>query len=272
MYGEMTVQEFFSRHSVFTLDEFRDFLKSEGLSSYKRPDLLLSYYEKEKRLLRIKRGLYAYVPVGFNAGSFLPDVYLIASKAAPDSILAYHTALELHGFNYSVFFRLTFFTQHAVREFVFKDHSFVGIRPPRAMLEAETDDLGIVTMERSGINIRTTNLERTVVDVLDRPHYCGGWEEVWRSLETIPYLNLDKIIQYALLYDNSTLAAKVGFFLERHSEQLMVEGAALDKLREHRPNRKHYMDRGNREGGKLIAAWNLVVPRYVLEKSWEELQ
>jgi hypothetical protein len=37
------------------------------------------------------------------------------------------------------------------------------------------------------------------VDVLDRPRLSGGWEEVWRSLETIPFLDLDQVVQYALL-------------------------------------------------------------------------
>ena len=268
----MTVLEFFLKHPVFTLDEFRDFLKKEGLSSHKRPDLLLKYYEKENRLLRIRRGIYAYVPVGFSADNFSPDVYLVASKAAADSVLAYHTALELHGFNYSVFYRLTFYTQYAVRKFVFRDHAFYGVRPPKAILDSEANDTGIGIIERSGIDIKATNLERTVVDVLNRPNYSGGWEEVWRSLETIPYLDFKKIVHYTLLYKNATLAAKVGFFLKEHSERLMVDDTTLEKLQKHRPNRKHYMDRSNREGGKFLKEWNLVVPKYVLEKSWEEPQ
>jgi hypothetical protein len=43
-----------------------------------------------------------------------------------------------------------------------------------------------------------------LVDVLDRPDLSGGWEEIWRSLETIEYFDLDEIVAYARLLDNAT--------------------------------------------------------------------
>ena len=70
---------------------------------------------------------------------------------------------------------------------------------------------------------RLTSLDRTLVDVLHRPDLAGGWEEVWRSLESVEYFDLDSVLEYALLLENATTAAKVGFFLEQHREPLMVE-------------------------------------------------
>ncbi len=43
--------------------------------------------------------------------------------------------------------------------------------------------------------MRVASLERTLVDVLNRPRYPGGWEEVWRSLESVAFFDLDRVVQ-----------------------------------------------------------------------------
>jgi len=116
-----------------------------------------------------------------------------------------------------------------------------------------------------------TNLERTLVDVLNRPDLSGSWEEIWRSLESVEYFDLDKVVEYVLLLGNATTAAKVGFFLDQHRGALMVEDNHLKPLRDFRPRRPHYLERSKRKAGRLVAAWNLVVPENVLHRSWGEV-
>ena len=86
------------------------------------------------------------------------------------------------------------------------------------------------------------------MDVLDRPDLGGGWEEIWRSLEMVEFFDLDVVIEYTLLLENATTAAKVGFFLEQHKEALMVEASHLDPLRARRPLKPHYLMRGHARG------------------------
>ena len=91
------------------------------------------------------------------------------------------------------------------------------------------------TMERAGMSLRVTGLERTLVDVLDWPRRSGDWEEIWRSLESVEFFDLDKIVEYVLLIGNATTASKVGFYLDQHRESLMVEESHLSPLRSQRP-------------------------------------
>ena len=70
---------------------------------------------------------------------------------------------------------------------------------------------------------------------------AGGWEEIWRSLESVEFFDLDQVIEYTRLLENSTTAAKVGFFLEQHREALMVEEGHLDSLRKLCPRHPHYL-------------------------------
>jgi predicted transcriptional regulator of viral defense system len=118
--------------------------------------------------------------------------------------------------------------------------------------------------------VRVATLERTLVDVLDAPRHGGGWEEVWRSLESVEFFDLDAVVEYALKLDSSLTVARVGFFLDQHRETLMVEERHLAALRARAPAQPLYLDR-KREPGKLVRPWNLVVPERVLSRSWGEV-
>ena len=65
-----------------------------------------------------------------------------------------------------------------------------------------------------GVEVFATALERTVVDVLDKPGLSGGWEEVYRSLERVVVFDVSKAIDYALSLNKASIVAKLGYFLE----------------------------------------------------------
>jgi predicted transcriptional regulator of viral defense system len=120
------------------------------------------------------------------------------------------------------------------------------------------------------MDVQVTGPERTLVDVLDRPHLSGGWEEIWTSLESVPFFDLDLVVEHVGLLANGTAAAKVGHFLEQHRESLMVEETHLEALQRLSPKKPQYADR-NRGAGVLVQRWNLVMPMSVVERRWEEL-
>ena len=99
----------------------------------------------------------------------------------------------------------------------------------------------------------------------------GSWEEIWRSLESVEFFDIEKVVEYALILANATTAAKVGFFLEQHKEALMIDDRSLKPLRELRPRQPHYLMRGKRKHGRWIKDWNLMVPDEILNQSWGEV-
>lgn len=102
---------------------------------------------------------------------------------------------------------------------------------PKKLAASANQLFAVKEADRAGLSVRVTSLEHTLVDVLDRPDPGGGWEEIWRSLEMVEFFDLDVVIEYTLLLENATTAAKVGFFLEQHKEALMVEVSHLESLR-----------------------------------------
>jgi predicted transcriptional regulator of viral defense system len=219
------------------------------------------------RIGRVKRGVFFTVRPGEAVANSPVDFLLVASRLAPDAVLAYHTALEAHGYAQSVFERLFFLTQHKVKTVTFRGRAFVPVAPPQVLQRKRLSNTLTVELERRGLAYRVTSLERTAVDVLDRPDLAGGLEEAWRSLSAIPLLDLRAVVDYVRLRNLATLAAKVGLFLDRHKDHFPVPARVLEELQSLRPRAPHYLDRSTR--GKLAPTWNLIVPTVLLEGEWE---
>ena len=270
----MKHDEFFRKHPVFTVEELDNDLAAQnevGVGPRAR-EALLNYHQRTGRLVRVRRRLYAVIPAGAAANTYPVDPFLVAGKLTPDATLSYHTALELHGQAYSVQEHFTYSAGRPLGPFTFRSQVFHGAKFPLTLCRAGKEHFGVLTTERAGLEIQVTSLERTLVDVLDRPDLAGGWEEIWRSLETVEFFDLDKVVEYALLLENATTAAKVGFFLEQHRDGLMVEPRHLKPLQNLRPRQPHYLDRSCRKPGRLVAQWNLVIPQEVIDREWGEVR
>lgn len=262
--------DFFARHPVFRFDEFVGVHAEGGRRSRQTSASVLKQHLASGRLLHLRRELYAVVPRDADPESHAVDPYLVASRLAEDAVVAYHAALQFHGRAYSVWNRFDYLTRARQRRFVFRDLEFVPVQAPTALRKRPDLGGGVVEHRHAGGVARVATLERTLVDVLDAPGRCGGWEEVWRSLEMVEYFDLDAVISYTQLIESALTAARVGFFLEQHREPLMVEAHHLESLRKLAPAQPRYLD-ARRESGKLVKGWNLVVPERVLNRSWGEV-
>ena len=263
--------EFFRQHPVFSGEELGRHLSSRGEAGGRTQEALLAYHQKTGRVVRVRRGLYAVIPAGSDADSYPIDPYLVAAKLTTDAVLSHHTALEFHGRAYSVQEQFIYSASRPLAPLTFRSHIFRGAGFPQALRRAGRECFGVSTGERAGMDLQVTSLERTLVDVLDRPDLSGSWEEIWRSLESVEFFDLDLIVEYAHLLGNATTGAKVGFFLEQHRESLMVEDRHLAALHDLRPRQPHYLNRARREPGRLVPRWNLVVPGEVLDRTWGEV-
>lgn len=269
----MKLDDFFSLYNAFTFKELELNLSRDKDSPAQSSTLynLITYHQNQGHILRIRRGLYYSVPKGMDPAHCPVDPFLVACKMAEDSVIAYGSALDLHGKLHSIQNRMIYLTKKRVMtSFDFRDMKYQAVAIPSALKAAGEEAFGVQSIDRLGQPVFVTTLERTLVDVLDRPYLCGSWEEIWLSLEGIEYLDMDQVLKYALLLANSTTIAKLGFFLETHREALMVPEHYLEELRKHCPTKPHYMDRTQNEPQKMIAKWNLVVPLSLINRSWEE--
>lgn len=269
--GPVRLSEFLARHAVFTVDELDRFLHDRGSGNKSTRSSLIAYHRKQGRIVRVRRGLYASIPAGMEASSASINPYLVAAKLTKDAVLAYHTALEFHGRAYSVHWRIVYVSARKSLPLIFQSHTFRSVPVPIQLLRKDKQMFGVTRYNRSGVELLVTSYERTLVDMLDRPELTGSWEEIWRSLESVEFFDLDRVVEYTHLLENATTAAKVGFFLEQHREPLMVEEIHLEALRKLRPKQPHYLVRADRKNCRWIKDWNLMVPTEILSRAWEEV-
>ena len=175
-------------------------------------EALLSYHVKAGNLMRVRRGLFVVVPPGASPESYAVDPYLVAAKLVDDAVIGY-SALAFYGKSYSVTHQFCVLTHSRSADILFREDAFRLVLFPKALRKKNQELFGVKTILHRGCQLRVTGFERTLVDILDRPDLSGGWEEVWRLLESVEYFDLDKVIEYALLLDNVTTIALLAFTL-----------------------------------------------------------
>ena len=267
----LNLNHFFATHAVFTVDDVQRYMVEHGSSNPNTRKALLTYHRTRGRIVSIRRGLYATVPPGHDPATYAVDPVLIAAKLTDDSVVAYHSALEFHARAYTTHSHITYASGSRSPVARFRGMEYLRVPQPTGLKSSGQTMFGVDSHHRDGVTVRVTTLERTLVDVLDRPELSGSWEEIWRSLEMIEFFDLDLIVRYVELLGNATTAAKVGFYLSQHRDELMVDEAALAILKSMIPRQPHYMDRGARTGGRLVSEWNLLVPPEILGRLWEEM-
>lgn len=263
-------QQFLRKHPLFTYHEFVTALSKDKLRSPLTSKALLMHHVRQGHIVRVRRGLFATIPTGADANTYPINPYLIAGYATNDAVIAYHTALNFHNIAYSANYRFTYLTQHQTTDFSFRGDHYTGILFPPNLLRHNQSNSFTTIEDVQGLSIRVTSLERTLVDVLDKPLLGGGWEEIWRSLSLIEHLKINHVIDYAGLLNKPTTIAKVGFYLSTHQATLNVPADALAKLHKRCPASPYYIDAAAKKNGQFIKEWNLVVPKNLLTSDWEE--
>lgn len=255
---------FFRHHPVFRHDEFVKYLQDQGAYKTVNCEAMLAYHVRNGHLLHLRRGLYAVVPFDTNAKTYKPPALLVASKLTKDAVVSHHSALEFHGLAYALHFHHQYLTKLTRQPFRSQGDIFVPVSVPRVLINKGKTNWGVDIKPFQGTTIQVTSVERTMVDCLARPDVAGGWREIWDCLDMCDYFRVEAIIEYTLLFDSATLAAKVGYYLEQHRDSLDVKDAHLDSLKHHVPRNPVYLHRKFRDSGNLVKPWNLMVPDHIL--------
>lgn len=234
----------FSKLSVFTTDEI-----SGLFASHKTKERTLSTYVAGGNLVRVKRGLYAAI----NPASDHPYAgrFEIASKLMPDAYVAYHSALEYHGIANQVFNIVQVCSASDFRPLDFDGLTYTHVYPGV--------NVGVLETELSSV-IRVTDLERTVIDCIDRIELSGGLEEIEAAIGACAYLNEAKLKEYLEAYDKNFLYQKAGYLLSNaNSFGLSDDFFAYCKSKI--GARKSYMTENAATGTEFNSDWNLFVPK-----------
>lgn len=172
---------------------------------------LLQNYKKQRLICQVRRNLYVVTDLASKVS--LANKFEIAGKISPTSYLSYQSALEFHGLAHQVFYDLWVSSSKRFNSFEFE-----GIR----FQYCESKSLSGVMNANSSPFIRVTNLERTVIDCIDKIERCGGLEELIQSISLISYLDQELLLNYLQEFNKQFLYQKVGFILEYFKQEMKL--------------------------------------------------
>ena len=259
---------FFSAHPVFDRGEYA--------AAVGRPagdptvSAMLAHHLRAGNILRLARGAFASVPEPAAGSKWRTDRFQAAAVLRQRRcVVAYHSALELHGYANSLWQNTLQVIAPGRPEFASlpQFHCWF-VRPPRDFDPAD----GITTVPCRGVDVRVTTVERTVADVFARPRLAGGWEELLRSLVLIHQLDCAATARHMRSLGNAAAAGALGFWLKRARGFIDARGLddALEELRGMAPKQARYA-LGTRVGeGRLVRDWNVILPADAVEPGYEE--
>jgi|688.fasta_scaffold206407_2 predicted transcriptional regulator of viral defense system len=207
-------------------------------------------------LVRVGPGKYQLQPAKTGLDPYpSADKFVAAGQLSNDGFIAFGSAAEYHGLTTQVFQSVTVATTKRGRiregapvriEYVHvNQHNFVGFQ---SISKAP--------------NVRVATIERTLLDVLDRPDYSGGISdipEIFRRATS--RAKVDKILEYLPTYHSKSLVQRIGFMLEAFGYQLSSEQSEeLQKLS--KGNYAYLFTQGYRgtdSHSRYSSKWRLVI-------------
>lgn len=175
--------------NIFTVEDAANILNKN--KHYVRN--LLYELTKKKWIFRMKRGKYLVLPLESGLeGEFTEHEFVIASHLINPYYIGYWSALNYHSYTEQVSKTIFVATIKRMRNLEIK-----GLRYYFVTLSKKK----FFGYEKSWVEnkpILLSDKEKTIVDCLDHPEYCGGITEVSKGLfYGRDDLNFEKIVEYA---------------------------------------------------------------------------
>ena len=258
---------FLSAHPVFTRAEFAAAFGHPASAA--NVTSLLRHHLQAGNIKRVSREVFAAVPAHLAVERMVIDRFAAASKLRPDGVLGFHSALELHGIAYSEFNEVQLISAGRTERVDLPFGACHFVTPPKALAAASKADYLTMIIDRQGVAVRVTAVERTIVDVLHRPELAGGIEEVLKSLDLVRYLAPAKVADYVELLGNRSLASVSGWWLEKRRGALGVTDDVLARLRARLPRSKHYALGAEPGHAVFIKPWRVLLPAEAVDTAFE---
>lgn len=194
---------------LFHLEDVRNILRLDDASTRS----LLRKLVNRGVATRLKPGLFILVPYELGKEKeYMGNPLIVARElmGEKDYYLSHGTAMEIHGMVTQPQFIVHVTTPEKRRPLQIMGTNFQFITCKREHFFGMVDHW--VTKQEK---IKVSDLEKTVIDSLYLPEYCGGIPEaakgIWMRRQD---LNMDRLIEYALRMDVGAVVRRLGYLLE----------------------------------------------------------
>ncbi len=242
--------------STITVEEAAAVLKL----SRKPVAKLMARWAEQGWLFRIRRGLYAPVPIqAKSAEAVIDDPWIIANRIFQPCYIGGWSAVEHWGLTEQIFKTIIVLTTKPInkRRMKLQANEFwvKKVAPSRLF--------GLKIVWRERLQIQVSDPTKTIVDMLDDPAIGGGgrmMREILNNYLASSNKNFDQLLDYAARMNNGAIYKRLGYLLERSD----TDASILAKIRDR-------LTTGNAKFDplmpctKLVTNWRLWIP-----ESWKE--
>ena len=240
----MKFTEYISTHQVFTTSSLM-----ESMDSPSAAEEQLRLAVRTGKVERVRRGLLVSNQGRFEGVPVDPSAVVAALDG--DAIASYHSALELYGVAHNVSFSFQFRSDTTRRAFTFRGVAYEPV--------GHVGGVEWRFMRLAGVRTRVTTREQTIIDCLDRPSRSGGVEEVVRSLTTLSYVDLEKLVTLACRRSPATVS-RVGWLLSQKTEDWSVSEEQLARLESMLGDGPYRLGRPHAGDSCWCRRWRLMFP------------
>lgn len=113
--------------------------------------------------------------------------------------------------------------------------------------------------------VMASDLERTVVDVVNRPEYAGGYEEIFRCMLDVEKLNWQQLLIYIDKMEEKILVNRLGYLFELLRKQVHTPDFFLKSLQKRISENIYSFEQ---RSGTFNKKWRIIVDER-LEKAVE---
>lgn len=222
---------------------------------------ILSKLARHGAAQRVGRGKYVVIPadVMYGRKSYVADPLVLVSELmkGTEYYVAYYSAAHVHGLVEQMPFRTTVAVLKQMRPIGIGNVSvsFVNLKKSRFFGHEE--------IKYSDATLNVSDLEKTVVDCVDRPELCGGIQEVVRTLANVfetGHVNWQRLVSYVRKFQSHAVAQRLGFIIDFLEERrkIRVEPEPLDDLQSLTGSKIYPLDIRAPRKGKISGKWKVI--------------
>jgi len=221
--------------------------------SYKYAKVLANNLVKKKWVIILNRGTYLIVPLSAGVKPrYTEHEFVIASHLVSPYYIAYWSALNFHAFTeqtpFTVFVATTKRTKN--RKILDIRYRFVTLNKKKFF--------GFAPIAIGSYNVNISDREKTLVDALDHPEYCGGVLEVaksvWNAREKVSF---EKAFEYAKKVGNTAVIKRLGYIAEWL--KIDLDKRILSRMKDAVAPGISVLDPTMPRKGSYTTRWNLLV-------------
>lgn len=210
---------------------------------------------------RVGKGKYVIIPadVLYHRKSYFTDPLILVSELMKGTkyYVAYYSAAHIHGITEQMPFKTTVAVLKQLRPIRIGNIQvdFVKLKKSRFFGYEETKYVDT--------RLNVSDLEKTIIDCVDRQDLCSGIAEVIRTISNtaeLKKINWQKLVAYIRQYENHALAQRMGFIIEflRDRKKIQVEKKILDALLALASSKVYSLDIKVPKQGGLSKKWGII--------------